>query len=38
MLIVVIWIVSFFSVTNHALGQKLKVNDLEYFETPGVNI
>jgi endoglucanase len=30
--------VLFILLTNSALGQKLKLNDLEYFETTGVNI
>ncbi|MBN2012130.1 glycoside hydrolase family 9 protein [candidate division KSB1 bacterium] len=29
---------STFLSTIHAFGQKLQVNDLEYFETPGVNV
>lgn len=31
-------IVSFFLFTHHSFCQKLQLNDLEYFETPGVNI
>jgi endoglucanase len=30
--------ISFCLLSNHALAQKLTVNDLEYFETPGVNV
>ena len=30
--------VSFLLLSNDVFGQKLKINDMEYFETPGVNI
>ncbi len=31
-------LISICLLTNHALGQALKINDLEYFEKPGVNV
>ncbi len=31
-------IVSLFSVSNLAFGQKLKINDLDYFEARGINV
>jgi endoglucanase len=37
-LVVFIFCISFFGFYNPLLGQKLIINDLEYFETPGVNV
>jgi endoglucanase len=37
-LIVFVLCIDFCFLSNHVLAQKLSVNDLEYFETPGVNV
>ncbi len=37
-LTVVLSIVSFLTMTHEAFGQKLQLNELEYFETPGANV
>ncbi|MFO7669729.1 MAG: glycoside hydrolase family 9 protein [Bacteroidales bacterium] len=37
-LAVLLSIVSFIPITGEAFGQKLQLNDLEYFETPGANV
>ena len=37
-LTVLLSIVSFITITGDAYGQKLQLNDLEYFETPGANV
>ena len=35
----VVFLITFsFLITNNSFGQKLKLNDLEYFETPGLNV